>query len=356
MHRKTVGLALLLLGCFTALPASAHFKLLKPASWLNEDSVGGPQKGGPCGPGGMGLLGDDVQPVPTNGTVSEVHAGDTVMIEIDETIAHPGYFRVALAKDRSAFTTPPLDDATACSFDLNAVPTGAHDNVLADGLFKEQSQPSSGRQLMTSVKLPDEPCEKCTLQVIQVMLNHGLSSCFYYHCADLKILPATGSTGAAGASGSSAAGTSGAAGTSAAAGTPATPTAGTAAMPSAGAASAPMAGSAAPISGAAGTASGAAGRAGSTASATAGSVASPSGAAGALVAGTGSTTSGASIAGASGSTNPVASAPADSSGCSVVEPGLSGTSSGLGGGSALLVASFVVRMRRRRALDVRTAR
>ena len=62
IFRKTVSLAALAPFGLCA-PASAHFKMLKPTSWLKEDDVGGPQKGSPCGPGGMGLLGDDVNPV-----------------------------------------------------------------------------------------------------------------------------------------------------------------------------------------------------------------------------------------------------------------------------------------------------
>ena len=54
MKYKTTAGALIL-SCFVtlvALPAQAHFKLLKPTSWLNEGSDGSPQKKGPCGNGG----------------------------------------------------------------------------------------------------------------------------------------------------------------------------------------------------------------------------------------------------------------------------------------------------------------
>jgi hypothetical protein len=34
----------------------AHFKLLEPASWIQEDQRGDPQKAGPCG-GTNGVLG-----------------------------------------------------------------------------------------------------------------------------------------------------------------------------------------------------------------------------------------------------------------------------------------------------------
>ncbi|HKP56527.1 MAG TPA: hypothetical protein VJV78_07405 [Polyangiales bacterium] len=72
--RSFVAIGCLMI-CSRAVPASAHFKLLKPTSWLKEDATGGPQKGSPCGPGNSGFLGDDVQPVPTSGMVTEFHAG-----------------------------------------------------------------------------------------------------------------------------------------------------------------------------------------------------------------------------------------------------------------------------------------
>jgi hypothetical protein len=156
--------------------ASAHFKLLKPQSWLNEDDLGGPQKGSPCGPEG-----NDGQPVPASDAITEVHAGDTISVQLEETIYHPGHYRIALASNRADFTIPAVDDPTTCAYDVASVPTGAHGNVLADGLWKESAASGSNRTLMRDVTLPDAPCDKCTLQVIQVMLNHGQSSCYYYH-------------------------------------------------------------------------------------------------------------------------------------------------------------------------------
>lgn len=224
---------LIALACLITLAgassAHAHFKLLSPDSWLKEDSAGGPQKGSPCGPGNTGLLGDDVTPIPTSGAITEVHAGDTITVKLQETVYHPGYFRIALAEKRDDFTIPPVDDPSSCAFDLEKVPTGAHDNVLADGLFKVEAASGSNRMLMQDVKLPDKACDKCTLQVVQVMLNHGLNSCYYYHCADLKILPA-GSSPAAGSGGAeSAAGMGSSAGAGASAGSS---TAGSIATPS----------------------------------------------------------------------------------------------------------------------------
>lgn len=179
-----------------ASPVRAHFLQLKPDSWLNEaPEDGAPQKGAPCGPKGY----DDVNPVPTSGKTTTFHAGEMIELEVQETVHHPGYFRVSLAQTdamsatTSDFPDPPLDDTTACSLDLDAVPTGSHDNVLEDGLFKDDNMLGDNRHLTQMIKLPDEPCEHCALQIVQVMKDHMLNSCFYYHCADITILPADGS-------------------------------------------------------------------------------------------------------------------------------------------------------------------
>jgi hypothetical protein len=282
---RIVSMVVLLAASALANQVHAHFKLLKPASWLTEDSLGGPQKGKPCGPGGL----DDVQPSPLSDAVTTVHAGDTIQVELQETINHPGYFRVSLSADRASFTDPPLTNATSCSLDLDSVPTGAHDNVLMDGIAKSASA-APNRHIMQDVKLPDQPCDNCTLQVLQVMKDHGPPNCFYYHCAVLKILPADGS---AAGSGGAPAGAGGA------------PVSGTGAGGTAGGAS-----------GAAGVAAGAAGRAGSAAGA-AGSGGAGTSAGSSAVAGT-SAAAGASSAAAGSTSGPSAgSTSSKSSGCSV---------------------------------------
>src|SRR3954469_7121016 len=194
--------AALALGAVTVRPARAHFILLKPDSWLDEDQSafggGAPQKMGPCGPGGL----DDVQPVPMNGKVTTVHVGDPLHVEWMTTVPHDGYFRISLAKDRSAFTEPHFADANACSFDADSMKTGAHDNVLMDGIDATATS--------QDLTVPDMPCDKCTLQVIQVMKDHGPPNCVYYHCADLQILGAAGAgTGGAGGDAGAGAGAGG---------------------------------------------------------------------------------------------------------------------------------------------------
>jgi MYXO-CTERM domain-containing protein len=208
MHgARRIVFAVTSLALWGAAPVHAHFKVLKPASWLNEDQLGGPQKGSPCGPGNSKLfIGDDVKPVPVSNAATTFQAGETITVELQETIYHPGYFRISLAKTRAAeattthFPDPALTDLQDCHYDRSAVKTVPHDNVLADGLFMAEGDEGTNRSLMQAVKLPSEPCEHCTLQIVQVMEGHPGASCFYFHCADITILPAAANSADGGAS------------------------------------------------------------------------------------------------------------------------------------------------------------
>ena len=84
-----------LVGCAALLAAMptvmyAHFRLLEPASWLMEDARGDPQKAGPCG----GTNADWGKP---SYVVTKVTGGQKLHIKVQETIYHPGHYRVALA-------------------------------------------------------------------------------------------------------------------------------------------------------------------------------------------------------------------------------------------------------------------
>ncbi len=205
--------------------ASAHFKLTNPPSWLKEDPAvvggGGPQKGSPCGPGGI----DDVKPIPTSGIVTDFHVGQTIELDWVDTIAHPGYFRIALAQDRTQLKDPTITQDASCNFDESMVPKGASGNVLADGvLFRSRNgfNAPSGTKFTYMVTLPSTPCDKCTLQVMQVMETdiQSLSNCHYFHCADIRILAAGQGSGTGGSSGAGSGGTSGSAGSAGTAGLP----------------------------------------------------------------------------------------------------------------------------------------
>ena len=183
--------------CLPASTSHAHIKLLKPAAWVTTDATGNPQKTGPCGTADAGSA--------ATNTVTTFTAGEEITVEWTETVDHPGHFRIALAKNRGDLKDPDLKPAAGtCDYPAGSVPTEPHDNVLLDNLYPTTAYGGT-KSYSQTVKLPDEPCEKCTLQLIQWMTKHP-PACIYYQCADIRIVKkgseAAGSTaGAAAGSG-----------------------------------------------------------------------------------------------------------------------------------------------------------
>src|SRR4051812_30186453 len=83
--------------------AEAHFKLLEPASWLVEDQRGDPQKAGPCG-------GSNTDWGKPSYAVNKATGGQKLHIKLQETIYHPGHYRVSLAVNSP--TELPADPVT----------------------------------------------------------------------------------------------------------------------------------------------------------------------------------------------------------------------------------------------------
>ena len=117
--------------------ASAHFKLLEPASWLIESDRGDPQKAGPCG-------GSNTDWGKPSYDISKAVGGQKLHLKIQETVYHPGHYRVALAVNSP--NELPLDpqvttrdsergpwSVSAAIQNLPQIP------VLADGLFVQVS-------------------------------------------------------------------------------------------------------------------------------------------------------------------------------------------------------------------------
>ena len=164
----------------------AHFILHEPASWQTENQLGDPQKLAPCG----GTTA--VAPTPT-GIVSAVRGGDMIHIKVQETVFHPGHYRVTLVTDRKDLPADPMvmtkdgpKGPISVSTMIQAKPAPP---VLADGLWPHTEKPAP-MFWETDLKLPNINCEKCTLQVVQFMAEHGHNNdgdYSYHHCADLKI-------------------------------------------------------------------------------------------------------------------------------------------------------------------------
>jgi hypothetical protein len=170
--------------------AQAHFVLNEPPAWMSQDSLGIPEKLGPCGDESDGT--DAATP---SNIVTAYQQGQTITVTVNEVIFHPGHYRISLAvNDRSELPAEPLVTAgsTACgSAPIQSPPVFP---VLADGVFVHTTAFTAPQSIQ--ITLPaNVTCTKCTLQVIEFMADHGLNvpgGCFYHHCADLSIQPPDG--------------------------------------------------------------------------------------------------------------------------------------------------------------------
>src|SRR5262249_26031469 len=160
--------------------------LMEPDAWMSQDSLGFPEKLGPCGDEGGGT--------PT-GKVTPFHPGETIQVTIHEVVPHPGHYRVALAlHDHSEI--PPEPAITPLAGDpcgLVVIQEPPVFPVLADHLPPHTTAFTEPQTF--SVTLPaNVTCERCTLQVLEYMGSHP-QPCFYHHCAEISIQEETVSCG-----------------------------------------------------------------------------------------------------------------------------------------------------------------
>ncbi|MEW5742668.1 MAG: SCE4755 family polysaccharide monooxygenase-like protein [Myxococcota bacterium] len=167
---RALALTLLLAGT----QALAHIKLTSPTSWQVTDSLGNPQKVGPCGEAGT-----------ASNVVTTVEAGSQLSVEWTDTIFHPGHYRISIAPDMNDILTPTpvvmMNDCKSAPIESTPVlPT------VADGVFPHTTG-SSGMTRSYSITVPMMSCDDCTLQLMQFMSAHT-PPCFYFQCAKLRIV------------------------------------------------------------------------------------------------------------------------------------------------------------------------
>ncbi len=191
--------------------AHAHFNLIMPPP---ADSAADGGKGAPpCGP------------TSASGVVTAVQGGHPITVSLNETVLHPGHYRVALSiNSRSELPADPVAVTDANGNSISApFESPPIFPVLADNIFIHTSG-TPPIAFSMPIALPNVTCTKCTLQVIEFMAMHGANpggGYFYHHCADLAItadpsMPifdpnattgAGGATGTAGATGTTDGGT-----------------------------------------------------------------------------------------------------------------------------------------------------
>jgi len=157
-------------GLAFASPAAAHLALESPPSRYGADVL----KEGPCGVAGGGR----------SGTVTELEPGARIEVVWDEYVDHPGHFRISFDADGDDDFVDPAC-LSGCDTPFPEIEVYANETVLLDGIA---DTPQGGRG-RAAVTLPDLECERCTLQVIQVMYDkppYGVpGNDIYYQCADL---------------------------------------------------------------------------------------------------------------------------------------------------------------------------
>lgn len=147
-------------GALLAAPAAAHIQLDDPPARTSS------QKEGPCG----------AADAPRGETVATFAPGETITVRWRETINHPAHYRIAFDADGDDDFADPLD-----FMDFSGNPT-----VLLDAIADR-----NGGEYSAEVTLPEVTCDRCTLQVVQVMYDkppYGDGNDLYYQCADIALV------------------------------------------------------------------------------------------------------------------------------------------------------------------------
>ncbi|MEQ9497557.1 MAG: hypothetical protein RIT81_11880 [Deltaproteobacteria bacterium] len=168
---RSSALALFALVC-TPSTVYAHLELTSPTSRYGGSVL----KDGPCGMAGGGR----------SQNVFTFRAGETITIQWNEYINHPGHYRIAFDDDGDdAFEDPAC--TAGCNTRNPTVEMYNNDAVLMDGIAD-----IAGGDYSVEVRLPDVACTNCTLQVIQVMYDKPPYTLpgneMYYQCIDIVLV------------------------------------------------------------------------------------------------------------------------------------------------------------------------
>ena len=170
LARAALWLAIIL---FYANAANAHVALNFPESRHGPDVL----KQGPCG----------IEGSSRGNNISVFAPGDTIEVQWNEYIDHPGHFRIAFDESgNDSFQDPVcLDNCNSLSMVIEQ--QAADPSVLLDAI---PDTPIGGPS-SASVTLPDIECDDCTLQLIQVMTDKPPYTIggndLYYQCADIVL-------------------------------------------------------------------------------------------------------------------------------------------------------------------------
>ena len=174
--------------------ASAHFVLIVPAASKAQDRLGDPQKIGPCG--GVSAnpaRGTGANPGVPSGAITSVKGGTNLPLMVQETIFHPGHYRVALARTEAQLPPDPMVTVVETEKGPRSksavIQNPPVPPVLLDGIFPHTER--STQNFTAEIPIPNINCPTCVLQVIEFMAEHpGIAvdgGHNYHHCAVLNI-------------------------------------------------------------------------------------------------------------------------------------------------------------------------
>jgi hypothetical protein len=174
--------------------ASAHFVLIVPAASKAQNRLGDPQKIGPCG--GVSAnpaRGTGANPGVPSGAITNVKGGTNLPLMVQETIYHPGHYRVALARTEAQLPPDPevkiVETEKGPRSQSAVIQSPPVAPVLLDGLFPHTER--SNQNFEAEIPIPNISCPTCVLQVIEFMADHpGIAvdgGHNYHHCAVLNI-------------------------------------------------------------------------------------------------------------------------------------------------------------------------
>ncbi len=169
--------------------------------------------------------------------ITTFRPGETVLFKWNETIPHPGYFRIELDTtgddsfgylDKATYDNSfykYFNGGTVKLADLPKEVVGPNDAGNSLWILRDYwglHDGAAGKKPWdVMVTLPNITCDNCTLRLTQLMADPGRSytNAFYFHCADIKIagtpvVNTGGAGGTANTGGVGNGGTSGSGGTS----------------------------------------------------------------------------------------------------------------------------------------------
>ncbi len=150
-----------------AEPAASHVIISSHTTRHGSGSI----KLGPCG-----RLQSE-----RGGVIHIFEPGETIHLEWNEFVFHPGYFRISFDEDGHDDFVDPADYSDFYT----------HASVLVDNLFHHE-QPSNADTYEFDLTLPNVECENCTIQLIQMMTDKppyevGTND-IYYNCLDVTLI------------------------------------------------------------------------------------------------------------------------------------------------------------------------